>query len=123
MLNVSVNVTDSGPVDRPDLRDTLSRVADDWTHQIADRTRSGRDVDGRQLRPKADGAPSRLHDTGALLASLRADVGETGFTIAPTGKRNRQIAAIHQNTGRAFMGASADQIDSACRAVVEALRR
>lgn len=122
MLNVTIRTHDTGPINLPDLRPALDTIADTWTHEIASRTRSGRGVTGRALRRKRDGSPSTLTDTGALLASLRPTVDGKGFRIRPTGRRNLTIGAIHQATGRKWAGASAEQIDSARRAVVEAIQ-
>ena len=121
MLHITIR--DTGPVDLPgDLRSTLDDIASDWTAQIRQRTRSGKGVDGRQMRRKRDGSVARLHDTGAMLASLQADVHDSGFRLAPTGRRNRTVAAIHQASGRRWAGADERQIEDARAAVVEALQ-
>ena len=53
MLNVAINVRDSGPVTLTgDLRGLLEDIADTWTSQIRQRTRSGRDADGKAMRRK-----------------------------------------------------------------------
>jgi len=123
VLRVNVNVRDSGPLDLPgDLRSTLDSIAGDWTREIASRTRSGRDVAGRALRRKVDGTVSRLHDSGAMLASLKAEVDDRGFTIAPTGARNTVVARTHQRTRREFLGADERQIEDAKRTIVDALQ-
>ena len=85
MLRINVNVHDpGGPHDLPlDLRDVLTDVAADWTREIRDRTRAGRDATGRQMRPRADGSPATLTDTGRTLASLQPDVHEGGFRLLP----------------------------------------
>ena len=124
MLHVAINVHDSGNPDLPgDLRSTLDTIASTWRDEIIDRTRGGKGADGRAMRPKRDGTVSRLHDTGAMLGSLRADGGDRGFQIAPTGRRNRTIAAIHQATGRRWAGADDRQIDEARAAVVTHLQQ
>lgn len=118
-----LNVHDSGPVSLPgDLRSVLGDVADTWTREIRQRTRSGRAADGRQMRRKADGTRATLHDTGRMLASLQADVDDSGFRLHPTGQRNTIVARTHQRTGRRFMGASEQQIDAARDRVAAALR-
>ena len=123
MLNVRINVHDSGPVTLPgDLRPVLDDIAAGWRSEIIARTRAGRAADGRQMRRKADGTRATLHATGAMLASLQADVDDRGFKLAPTGRRNRTVAAIHQASGRRWAGADDRQIEDARRAVVEALR-
>ena len=122
MLHISVTTSDTGPVSLPDLRGVLDTIAGDWTDQIKRRTASGRDVDGRALRPKRDGTRSTLTDSGALLRSLTPDVGDRGFKLAPTGRRNLTVGAIHQASGRRWAGASPDQIEDARRAVVDALQ-
>ena len=123
MLNINVNVRDSGPVTLTgDLRGLLEDISDTWTSQIRQRTRSGKDADGRPMRRKADGSVSRLHDSGQMLGSLRADVGDRGFKIAPTGARNIVIARTHQRGGRRWAGASEQQIEEARDRVADALR-
>ena len=123
MLSVKINVRDSGPIAIPgDLRPVLDDIARQWTAEIVARTRSGRGADRRAMRRRADGSVSRLHDSGAMLNSLRPTVSDRGFKIAPAGRRNRTIAAIHQATGRRWAGASPDQIADARAAVVEALQ-
>ena len=104
MLNVAINVRDTGPVTLTgDLRGLLEDIADTWTSQIQQRTRSGRDADGRPMRKKRDGSRSTLHDSGQMLGSLRADVGDRGFKIAPTGaakhRRRRTSSAQRQAMG------------------------
>ena len=123
MLRINVTTSDTGPVNLPgNLRPVLDTIAADWRSEIIARTPSGKGADGRQMRRRADGTVSRLHDTGAMLASLQADVGDRGFSIAPTGRRNRTIAAVHQATGRRWAGADERQIADARRAVVDALQ-
>ena len=122
MLHVNVTVNDTGPVDLPDLRAVLHDVADTWRAEIISRTRSGKGADGRQMRRRVDGSPARLTDSGAMLASLSADVDDKGFRLHPTGTRNTIVARTHQRSRRQFMGASPDQIEDARAAVVEALR-
>ena len=81
---------------------------------IRDRTESGRAVAGRPFRRKADGSPPNLIDTGQMVESLKpTKIRADGFTLAPTGKRNRAIAHIHQNTGREWIGADERQIRDA----------
>ena len=121
MLKISVR--DSGAIDLPgDLRPVLDDIARQWTAEVVARTRSGRDADGKTMRPRRDGTRATLHDSGAMLASLQADVGDRGFKIAPAGRRNVIVAAVHQATGRRWAGASEDQIEDARAAVVEALQ-
>ena len=126
MLHVRISTTDTGGpagLDPLDLRATLDDVASTWTTEIRDRTRSGRGADGRAMRPRRDGSRSTLHDTGAMLASLRPQtVTDSGFVLGLTGRRNNTVGAIHQATGRRWAGASPDQIEDARRAVVDALQ-
>ena len=124
MLNVTINVHDTGgPVNLPgDLRPVLDSIAADWRSEIISRARSGKGADGRQMRPRRDGTRATLHDTGRMLGSLRPTVDDRGFKIAPTGRRNRTIAAIHQATGRRWAGADDRQIDEARAAVVTHLQ-
>ncbi len=124
MLNVTIRTSDTGPIDLPgDLRSTLDGIADDWTREIRQRTRSGKGADGRQMRRKADGSPATLRDSGEMLRSLQADVGDRRFEIAPTGARNIVVARTHQRTGRRFMGADERQIADARQTVADALQR
>ena len=124
MLDIRIRTSDTGPVRLPNLRGVLDDIASDWTTEIRQRTRSGRDADGRQMRRRADGSVSRLHDSGKMLASLRpTTVDDRGFKIAPTGTRNVIVARTHQRSRRTFMGASPDQIEDARAAVVEALQQ
>ena len=125
MLNVRINVNDSGSpagLDPLDLSGVLDTIATTWREEIRSRTRSGRGADGREMRRRSDGSRTTLDDTGAMLASLRADVDDTGFRLQPVGKRNTIIARTHMRTGRRFMGASDEQIDAARQQVVDALR-
>ena len=96
MLDIRIRTSDTGPVRLPNLRGVLDDIASDWTTEIRQRTRSGRDADGRQMRRRADGSVSRLHDSGAMLGSLRpTTVDDRGFQIAPTGARNAIVARTH----------------------------
>ena len=49
-MRITPHVTDTGPIRLPNLRDVLTDVADTWTREVVDRTRSGKDADGRALR-------------------------------------------------------------------------
>ena len=118
-----MRITDTGPITLGgDLRGLLEDISDTWTSQIQQRTRSGRDADGRAMRLKRDGSRSTLHDSGRMLRSLRPTVHDRGFKIAPTGRRNATVAAIHQASGRAWIGADDRQIDEARAAVADALQ-
>ena len=123
MLNVKINVRDTGPIDLPgDLRPVLDDIAAGWTREVIARTKSGRDADGRAMRLKRDGSRSTLNDSGRMLRSLRPTVHDRGFAIAPTGRRNATVAAVHQASGRAWIGADDRQIDEARDAVVTHLQ-
>ena len=99
---------------RDGLRAEMPRLAADMASDIRRRTRQGRDVAGRRLRPKKDGTASTLQDTGKMVGSFRPQtVTDTGFVLAPTGRRNRKVAAIHQNTGRPWIGVGDRAIEEA----------
>ena len=121
-MRISIRTTDTGRVELPDLRPALDTIAADWTRGIQDRTRRGRDARGVPFRPKRDGSPSRLIDSGRMVGSLRADVGDKGFRLAPAAGRDATVAAINEARGRTFVAASERQIEDARRAVVDALR-
>ena len=122
VLDIRIRTSDTGPVRLPNLRGVLDDIASDWTTEIRQRTRSGRDADGRQMRRRADGSVSRLHDSGKMLASLRPTVDDRGFKIAPTGTRNAIVARTHARSRRQFMGADEQQIADARDRVAAALR-
>lgn len=125
-MRITVSATSSPPLAetlplRRGLRAALPGVAGDMAASIRRRTESGRDVNGRPLQRKADGSPSNLIDTGRMVESFRPQaVTDTGFTLSPTGKRNRAIAHIHQATGREWIGADDKQIDAARESIAEA---
>ena len=99
---------------RGGLANELPRLADHMAGDIRRRTASGRDAAGRRLRPKKDGTASTLQDTGKMVGSFRPQtVTDTGFVLAPTGRRNRKVAAIHQNTGRPWIGVTDRAIEEA----------
>ena len=110
MLNVKISVNDTGPINLPDLRPVLDDIAADWRSETISRTRAGKDASGKAMRRKSDGSVSRLHDSGQMLRSLQADVGDRGFTIAPSGARNRTSSlAISSRAPGRQMGMGADE--------------
>lgn len=125
-MRINVTATSSPPLRevlplRRGLRAALPAVAADMARGIRDRTEAGRDVSGRAFRRKRDGSPSNLIDSGRMVESFQpADETATGFVLAPTGRRNRAVAHIHQATGREWIGADERQIDAARESVAEA---
>ena len=106
---------------RDGLRSELPRLADDLARDIRRRTEGGRGVAGRRLRRKKDGTASTLQDSGKMVESFRPQtVTDRGFVLAPTGRRNRQIAAIHQNTGRPWIGVTDAAVERARERIAEA---
>ena len=81
---------------------------------------------GRAFKPLASGAPSRLKDTGAMLRSFgTASTRPTGFTLGPSGKRERRKAAAAQFglfglPVRRWIGLSRRAIDQAAERVATA---
>ena len=81
---------------------------------VATRTRRGVDVDGRPFAPRADGSPSRLNESGAMLSSMRAMSAPGGVAIGFGDPRQAAKAAAHQSGGRGrparrFFGLDAQQ--------------
>ena len=106
---------------RGGLAAELPRLAADMAGDIRRRTRQGRDAAGRRLRPKKDGTASTLQNTGRMVGSFRPQtVTDTGFVLAPTGRRNRKVAAIHQNTGRPWIGVTNAAVERARERIAEA---
>lgn len=106
---------------RGGLANELPRLAADMSRSIRDRTAAGRDVAGKPFRRKRDGSASNLTDTGKMVASFRPQqVTDTGFTLAPTGARNRKIGALAMRTGRRWAGADDRQIDEAVERIADA---
>ena len=124
-MQIKVSVTDTGPVNLPgDLRGVLENVADDWSREVVERTRSGRDATGRALRRKRDGSVSRLTDTGRMLRSFGPrHVDEGGFVLGPSRGRNATIAYVNQARGRKWIGASDEQVQAARDAIARAVER
>ena len=109
---------------RDGLRAALPDVASDLARGVRDRTADGRDVAGRTFPPKANGSPSTLRDTGAMVRSFRPErVTDTGFVLAPA-RSERRKAALHQlGRGvprREWVGLDARQVDEAVRRVTDA---
>ena len=125
-MRISISATTSAPLRealplRSGLRAALPDIAAGMARGIRDRTEGGRDVAGKPFRRKRDGSPSTLRDTGRMVESFQpTEVTDKGFTLAPTGKRNRAIAHIHQATGRRWVGADDRQVDEARERVAEA---
>ena len=110
---------------RAGLRRALPRIADSMSRGVRDRTASGRDTRGRRFAPKADGSPSRLTDTGRMVASFgTASMRPAGFTLGP-GSREHAKAGAHQTGARGlprreWIGVSRRQIDQAVEQVATA---
>ncbi len=125
-MRISVSATSTAPLSdalplRRGLRSVMPGVAADMSRSIRQRTESGRDVSGRPFRRKKDGSRSTLQDSGRMVESFRpTEIRADGFTVAPTGKRNRAVAHVHQATGRRWIGADDRQIDAARERVAEA---
>ena len=123
MLNVNIRTSDTGPVTLPNLRDVIADVADTWTREVIGRTRSGRDVNGRALRPKRDGGRSTLTDSGRMLASFGpARIDSDGFTLAPGRGRDATVAYVNQARGRRWVGVDDRQISDARQQVADAIQ-
>ena len=106
---------------RRGLAAELPRLAADLAGDIRRRTASGRDVSGQRFRRKKDGTPSNLRDSGRMLASFKPQtVSDTGFTLAPTGARNRKVGAVAMRTGRRWAGVNDAQIDEARGRIADA---
>ncbi len=106
---------------RRGLAAELPSIADDMARGIRRRTESGRDVAGRRFKPKKDGKPSNLRDTGRMLRSFRpVKVDDRSFTLAPTGKRNQRVGAVAHQRGRRWVGADDRQIDEATARIANA---
>ena len=126
-IGLRTTISRAPVLDAGRLRGELRDLATDTARQIRDRTRSGRDVAGVPFQPKADGSPSRLVDTGAMVRSLRPrDVGDKRFTIGPNRGRQSVKALAHQHGGRGrpkreWLGLSQRQIDEAAQRVAQAV--
>ena len=106
---------------RDGLRAALPGIANDLAGGIRRRTASGRDVNGRRLRPKKDGTPSNLTDSGKMLRSFRpVQIDDRSFTLAPVGKRNQRVGALAHQRGRRWVGASDRQLDEATARIATA---
>ena len=110
---------------RSGLARELPRLASDLARGVRDRTLDGRDVAGRTFPPKADGSPSTLRDTGAMVESFRPErLDKRGFVLAPASRAERRRAALHQlGRGvpeRRWVGLDARQVDEAVEAVATA---
>ncbi len=110
---------------RSGLRSAMPGIASTMARSVRDRTASGRDVDGRPFRRRADGSPSTLRDTGRMVESFQpVEVGDRSFRLAPAGRQERRRAALHQlGRGvprREWVGADAGQIEAAREAVATA---
>ena len=107
---------------RRGLAAALPGIARDLAAGVRRRTESGRDVNGRAFRRKRrDGSPSTLTDSGRMVESFRPQtVSETGFTLAPTGRRNVIVGAAHQSRGRRWVGADERQIEAAREQIADA---
>ena len=99
----------------------MQGIAADLATSIRQRTAAGKGVDGKRLRKKQDGSPSTLTDSGRMVESFRPQtVSETGFTLAPTGRRNVIVGAAHQSRGRRWVGADERQIEAAREQIADA---
>jgi len=106
---------------RRGLAAELPRIAADLAAGVRTRTRAGKVVDGRPLRPKRDGTPSNLTDSGRMVASFGTEsIRDAGFTLAPA-PTERDKAAVHMRAGRRWIGASAEQIEDARERVIESM--
>ena len=106
---------------RDGLRSALPGIANDLAGGIRRRTASDRDVSGQRFRPKRDGTPSTLQDSGRMLRSFRpVQIDDRSFTLAPVGKRNQRVAALAHQRGRRWAGADETQIDAARERIAEA---
>ena len=129
IMRATVHAKSSPPLSaalggRAGLRRVLPSLAADLSRGVRSRTLAGRDVSGRTFAPKADGAPSTLRDSGAMVRSFGLrDLRATGFVLAP-GKRERRKAAAHQSGKgvpvRAWIGLGRNQIERARAAVADA---
>ena len=119
-VKLSPSLAETLPL-RDGLRAELPRLAKDLAGDIRRRTSSGRDASGRRFARKANGQPSNLTDSGKMIASFRpTTVTDTGFVLAPTGPRNRKVAAIHMNTGRPWIGVTPTQVTEAVEHIATA---
>ena len=125
-MRVSVTARSTAPLRdtlplRRGLRAAMPGIAGDMARGIRQRTESGRDVAGKPFPRKRDGSPSNLIDSGRMVESFEPlAVTDDGFRLAPKGKRNRAVAAIHQATGRRWVGADERQIETARERAIEA---
>ena len=92
----------------------LRRLGGSVARGIAARTRAGRDVNGQPFVACANGQPSRLPRSRALLSSLRSTAIPGGVAIGFAGAaQERKAAAIQCGTGnrpaRVFFGLGAAQ--------------
>lgn len=119
-VKLSPSLAETLPL-RDGLRAELPRLAKDLAGDIRRRTSSGRDASGRRFARKANGQPSNLTDSGKMIASFRpTTVTDTGFVLAPTGPRNRKVAAIHMNTGRPWIGVTPTHVTEAVERIATA---
>lgn len=108
--------------------DVMRGIGRDLARQIRQRTKSGRDVNGIAFKPKADGSPSNLRDSGKMIASLRARrFWSRGFEISPS-RKFQDLAARHQfgkgkYPKREWIGLSEQQINEAAERIKAAYLR
>jgi len=70
-------------------------IASDMARGSEIEREGGRDVSGRPFPRKRDGSPSNLIDSGRMVESFKpTEIRPDGFTLSPTGKRNRAVAHI-----------------------------
>lgn len=79
-----------------------------WIQErIVERTGRGIGADGEPLKPRADGTPSRLRESGALLGEWAIDVGATDVSVSPTAPYAAQVDAE-----RPFVGLTDEDIEA-----------
>lgn len=103
MARVSIDVKRTrGGGFRPLRESDLAEVGAIFRDGIVSQARAGMGADGRRFRPQADGTPSTLTKTGALLASVAVtDLDRHGVEVRPGVSYAADVQAE-----RPFMGIS-----------------
>lgn len=90
------------------LLDRHLRQLGTWIQaRIVDRTNRGIGADGEPIKPRADGTPSRLRESGALLGEWAIEVGASEVSVGPTAPYAAQVDAE-----RPFVGLTDDDLEA-----------
>ena len=96
-------------------------LAERVARHVRKRTAAGLDVNGRPFKPRADGTPSRLTESGDMIESFQPRrVDDRGFTLAPSGATAKR-AYVHQATGRQWVGVEESVIEQHIEELTDAL--